>query len=135
MARRLALLIGSSEYADASFAPLPSAAQDVALMGKVLQELGGFAVTTLLNEPWYKLQSEVARFFVNKAADDVLLLYLSGHGKRDPEDGRLYFAAHNTEADNLRGTTLAADFGFIRTFDERWLEPFMDWPHSARHAA
>lgn len=95
MPRRLALIIGNSDYADAGFAPLASAAQDVALMGKVLQNLGGFAVTSLLNEPWYKLQAEVARFFANKMRDDVLLLYFSGHGKRDPDDSRLYFVAHN----------------------------------------
>lgn len=48
-------------------------------------------------------------FFADRRREDLLLLYFSCHGVKDP-DGRLYFAAANTKVKRLGATGVPAQF-------------------------
>jgi len=63
----------------------------------------------LLNEGESKIRRSIARFFVNRQRDDLLLLYFSGHGVRN-DQGQLFLAANDTEISILDATGIPADF-------------------------
>ena len=112
MSRRFALIIGSSEFEDASLAKLKAPDADVAALAEVLRsvEIGGFdEVKTLVNEPFAAIYQEIADFFAGKKRDDLLLLYFSGHGVLD-DQGRLFLTVKNTRRNLLRGTSIPATF-------------------------
>ncbi|HEY9660454.1 MAG TPA: caspase family protein, partial [Allocoleopsis sp.] len=112
---KVALLIGVSQY-EPGFSPLPSALQDVAAMRQVLEnpEIGGFnEVQELLNPEPQAMQEQIEIFFQNRARDDLVLLFFSGHGVKD-ERGRLYFATRITRkterGELIKSTTVPASF-------------------------
>ena len=106
---RSALIVAVSEYQDAGLRQLVAPAQDAEALARVLGDpaIGGFAVKTLLNQPSHQVNREIEAFFANRAKDDLLLLYFSGHGVKD-EEGRLYFATPDTDRKLLRTTAVAA---------------------------
>ena len=109
---RFALIVGNSEYEDASLARLKTPDADVAALDEVLRspEIGGFnEVKTLVNQPFAAVYPEIAHFFSGKKRDDMLLLYFSGHGVLD-DQGRLFLALRNTRRELLRGTAVPATF-------------------------
>jgi uncharacterized caspase-like protein len=83
--------------------------QDAEALARVLGDpaIGGFVVKTLLNQSSYQVNREIEDFFDDRAKEDLLLLYFSGHGLKD-EEGRLYFATPDTDRKRLRTTTVAA---------------------------
>ena len=108
MSRRLALIIGNSEYDDATLARLKKSDADVRDLAEALQdpEIGGFdEVSSFLNEPAHIVRREIARFFTQKSSDDLLLLYFSGHGVKD-DLGRLFLAVKDTEHNLLSATAV-----------------------------
>ncbi len=106
---RSALIVAVSEYQDAGLRQLVAPAQDAEALARVLGDpaIGGFAVKTLLNQPSHQINREIEAFFANRAKEDLLLLYFSGHGVKD-EEGRLYFATTDTDRKFLRTTAVAA---------------------------
>jgi uncharacterized caspase-like protein len=112
MSRRLALIIGNSEYQDAKLAHLVTPGEDANDLAEVLRspDIGGFdEVVTLINQSAPVIRRAVARLFSDKKPDDLLLLYFSGHGVRD-DRGLLYLAVQDTEHDLLNATAIAAMF-------------------------
>jgi uncharacterized caspase-like protein len=112
MGRKLALVIGNSEYDDASLARLITPSGDVDDLAALLKspEVGGFdEVLTLVNEAATSVRKAVARLFKDKSPDDLLLLYFSGHGVLD-DQGHLYLAVKDTERDLLSGTAIPANY-------------------------
>jgi Caspase domain len=112
MARKLALIIGNSQYEDTGLARLAAPDVDVTALAEVLQTpgIGAFdEVTPLLNEGLATVRKAIARFFDAKHRDDLLLLYFSGHGVRD-EQGHLYLAVRDTERAVLAGTAIEASY-------------------------
>ncbi|MDZ7992436.1 MAG: caspase domain-containing protein [Nostoc sp. EfeVER01] len=112
---KVALLIGVSEY-EPGLTPLPAAAKDVDAMQQVLlhPEIGGFdEVKVLLNPQQHEMAVAIEILFDDRQKDDLVLLFFSGHGIKD-EDGKLYFAAHNTRKIGkgvpARATTVPASF-------------------------
>ena len=104
MARKLALIIGNSQYEDTGLAKLAAPDVDVRALAEVLQTpgIGAFdEVMPLLNEGLATVRKSIARFFDCKHRDDLLLLYFSGHGVRD-EQGHLYLAVRDTERADAR---------------------------------
>lgn len=97
---KFALLIGVSEYPE-GLSALPAALNDVEAMCEVLKcpEKGEFKVTTLLNPTADRLRKSIEAFFKNRASDDLVLLYFSGHGIVDAE-GNFFFSATETKKDN-----------------------------------
>ncbi|MEK7276355.1 MAG: caspase family protein, partial [Chloroflexota bacterium] len=112
MGQKFALIIGNSEYEDASLRRLVTPGGDVDALASVLKDsaIGAFDdVQTLLNESSASIRRAIARFFAKRKSDDLLLLYFSGHGVLD-EQGHLHLAARDTERDLLSGTAIPANF-------------------------
>jgi hypothetical protein len=109
---RHAILVGTTRYEDPLFSQLTAPAPDVLELHAVLtaSDIGGFdAMAPLLNEPAYRLNVALEEFFQDRALDDLLLFYFSGHGIVD-DYGHLYLAATNTNRKHLRSTAVAASF-------------------------
>jgi Tfp pilus assembly protein PilF len=112
MGRKLALVIGNSQYDDTGLARLATADVDVRQLANVLrdQEVGQFEeVIELANQGFAVVRRSVAQFFTQAKRDDLLLLYFSGHGVKD-EHGNLYLAVKDTERHLLAGTGIEAAF-------------------------
>jgi hypothetical protein len=93
---RSALVIATSRYDDAQLRQLRSPVKDaedlVAVLGD--QDIGGFAVTTLIDKTDSEIRFGVTEFLDGRTRDETVLVYLSCHGIRDRQ--RLYFASANT---------------------------------------
>jgi hypothetical protein len=81
MGKRLALLIGVSQYGE-GFEPLPGSLQDLQAMEAVLKnpDCGAFELQPLENCNRPTLEAEIEQFFRSRDREDLLLLYFSGHG-------------------------------------------------------
>ena len=80
---RHALLIGVSEFADQRLARLNAPTNDVIALRGILQDSshGNFdSVELSLNEDFLAVRDRLSLFFHDRAPDDLLLLYYSGHG-------------------------------------------------------
>jgi tetratricopeptide (TPR) repeat protein len=71
--------------------------------------IGNFQVTEYLDLPCQDWRVNIFDFFSSKNRDELLLLYISGHGIKD-DKGRLYFAATDTDTDRLPATGIPATF-------------------------
>jgi formylglycine-generating enzyme required for sulfatase activity len=112
MTSKFALVIANTEYQDASFAKLTAPGMDAEEFAHVLREpeLAAFdEVQVLLNEGESKIRRSIARFFVDRKRDDLLLLYFSGHGIRN-DQGQLFLAANDTEISILEASGIPAEF-------------------------
>jgi hypothetical protein len=99
MGRKFALIVATSEYADAGLRRLSAPGLDAHDFAGAHQapHIGGFdEVTTLLNQVETNIRRAVARLLAGKLPDDRLLLYFSGHGVRD-DQAQLYLAARGTD--------------------------------------
>lgn len=109
---RYALIIGTSQYEDSQLTKLRAPNADVTELAKVLenQEIGAFnKVTVLLNKSVTELKQAIERFYKNRARNDTLLLYFSGHGVKG-DSGNLFLTARNTKRDVLHSTGLSNEF-------------------------
>ena len=102
MAGKRALLIGVGQYGE-GLAPIPSALRDVDALAGVLRDpaLGGFPpedVRVLKDPARTEMEDGVEKLFRSSAAEDLLLLYFSGHGLRD-EHRQLFLACRETSKD------------------------------------
>jgi hypothetical protein len=109
--RRSALIVASSRYSDPRLRRLRAPACDAEQLAAVLgdADIGAFDVEVLVDEPEHVMRRKLAVFFKDRGRDDLLLLHFSCHGLKD-EDGRLYFAATDTELDQLDATAVSAEF-------------------------
>ncbi len=112
---KIALLIGVSEYAD-GLTPLPGAIKDIEAMQRVLENpaMGSFdEVRTLSNPEPFAMQDAIETLFSDRAREDLVLLFFSGHGVKD-DSGRLYFATRvtrkNSKGDLAKATAVPAGF-------------------------
>lgn len=110
MGRRLALLIATYDYQDPGLRQLTAPAHDAEGLAAVLEDPGiaGFEVTTLINEPHYRVGEAIADLYRDRRRDDLTLLYFTGHGLKD-EEGRLYLATTNTRRGSLLFSSLPAE--------------------------
>ncbi|QFZ23296.1 caspase, EACC1-associated type [Saccharothrix syringae] len=107
---RTALLIATDSYSDPAFSALRAPGHDVASLRAVLADpaIGAFRTQVLVNRPAQEVRERVEDLFATAGLDDLVLLYLSGHGVKDRQ-GRLHFAATDTRADRLRTTGVPAE--------------------------
>jgi len=123
--RRFALLIGNGQYDHPQDLPnLRGPARDLADLKQVLENpaLGGFQeVDILLNAPADALRKAIVEFLNDKQRDDLIVLYYTGHGAVDKDDGSLYLSARDTELKLLSATGLEAHF-LTREMDKRRLK-------------
>lgn len=106
----MALLVATYEYQDADLRQLISPAHDAEALAEVLSDpaIGGFDVTTLVNQPHYRVGEVIGDFYRDRRRDDLTLLYFTGHGLKD-DSGKLYLAMTNTRRDSLLFTALPAE--------------------------
>jgi formylglycine-generating enzyme required for sulfatase activity len=109
--RGRALIIATSRYSDPELSPLPSVMQDAAGLREVLADprIGGFVVTECRDSPYPVWRERIVEFFSKASADEMLLLYISGHGLKD-QPGRLYFAATDTRQSQLAANGIPSSF-------------------------
>lgn len=94
---KTALLIGVSEY-EHELNLLPAATRDVEEFQKVLQdlELGSFdEVATIHNPIPQDMREGIEDIFTDRAKNDLVLLYFSGHGIKDNK-GNFHLATRTT---------------------------------------
>jgi uncharacterized protein YjbI with pentapeptide repeats len=109
--RRLALLLGNGTYKDPRIGRLEKPAIDVRELARVLRqpEIGGFdEVVSLIEGEGREVTRAIARFFLDRSQDDLLLLYYSGHGRRWGD--LLYLAVADTEWELPSATAISARF-------------------------
>ena len=110
MSRKVALLIGVSEYGE-GIPSLSAPPNDVKAMKQVLEnpEMGGFEVKTLLNPGPTPMRKEIKKLFSRFGKGDLVLLFFSGHGITDDEN-KLYLATRITAKDDFDATAVPASF-------------------------
>lgn len=108
---RHALLIGNGAYKDGKITSLASPVPDSKHLAKILRsaDIGGYAVETICDAPALNLRKAIEDFFRCRSPTDSAVLYISGHGFKDA-DGKLFFAAKDTEIDYLSSTAIPAQF-------------------------
>jgi WD40 repeat protein len=102
---RLALVVATSTYTDPGLRRLRAPARDAEDLAQVLADpgIGGFTVTTVIDQPAQQIRVAVEDFLDGRGTGDLLLVYLSCHGLLDARR-RLYFAAADTRKDRLGAT-------------------------------
>jgi hypothetical protein len=108
---RKALLIATDSYVDPELSRLHAPEADVAGLYAVLSDpaIGGYVATQHLNGSEPGVTRALEDFFADASRDDLLLLYVSGHGVKD-EDGQLYLAMADSRHDRLGSTSVPASF-------------------------
>jgi hypothetical protein len=73
-----ALIVAADRYDDGRLADLRAPAQDARQLAEVLADeaVGGYRVTTLLNQPGHVVSEEIEGFFAEGRPDALLLLRL-----------------------------------------------------------
>ena len=106
---RLALVVATGTYSDPGLRRLRAPARDAANLAQVLADpgIGGFAVTTVIDQPSHQIQLAVEDFLDGRGTGDLLLVYLSCHGLLDARR-RLHFAATDTRKERLGSTGVEA---------------------------
>ncbi|MEO1350945.1 MAG: caspase family protein [Cyanobacteria bacterium J06635_15] len=111
--KKVALLIAVSKY-QSGFQPLAAAVEDVQAMKEALrhERIAGFDIAdiqTLVNPDPQKMREEIAILFTNRAKDDLLVLYFSGHGFTD-DRGNFYLTTPSTKRDLPQATSISASY-------------------------
>lgn len=106
-----ALLIGNGTFDDQRIPPLASPVPDSQVFGRLLAqpEVGDYSVKVCLDYPSRDVRMEIQKFFDNADFDDILLIYLSGHGLKD-SDGKLHFGTRDTDPDAVNASSLDVRF-------------------------
>jgi hypothetical protein len=114
LVRRRALLIGIENYDDGRFGRLPSAQADIWQLRQVLEHrnIGAFgSVRTVADLTADDMRSEIGEFLDGCEADELALLYVSGHGTRLVQaGGEFHFVASDTDFDRIAETGVSAGF-------------------------
>jgi caspase domain-containing protein/FG-GAP repeat protein len=109
--RRRALLVATATYSDPGLAALRAPTGDVAALAGVLGDdrIGAFDVRELIDEATDDLRKEIEAFFDAGRPQDLLLLYVSGHGVLS-QSRRFYIATRTTSLQLLRSTAIEDSF-------------------------
>lgn len=113
MSRQHALLVGTAAYQDVHFPALPSVRADVHYLSQILEmpAVGRYEKCVRVEDSSKAaIKQAVEQFLRDREPDELVVLYLSGHGAYDREDGQLYYVTTDTEADRLQQTALEASY-------------------------
>jgi len=107
LGRFYALVIGNGRYDH--LPPVATAEQDAKSMEALLRDQYGFQVTTLLNAKNAKILSTLYTLSQTLGADDNLVVYYAGHGKRDLRHGRGWWLPADADANDDAKTNWLAN--------------------------
>jgi uncharacterized caspase-like protein len=109
--RRRALLVATTTYDDPGLATLRAPAGYVRALAEVLGDgrIGEFEVAQLVDRPTDEIKRRIEEFFGDGRPNDLLLLYLSGHGVLS-QSRRFYFATATTTLRLLKSTAVEDSF-------------------------
>jgi tetratricopeptide (TPR) repeat protein len=112
--RKFALLVGVGKYQSQEFPNLAATARDVEAIRHVLlrPEVGEFVeenVTTLLDPEPQQFREALEHLFTDRAVDDLLVLYFSGHGVVD-DGGKFHLTTSQTDKGRLPSKAIDAIF-------------------------
>jgi trehalose synthase len=110
--RRRALAVVTGTYRHEELSNLVSPPRDAEMLKRVLgnPSLGGFdSIETILDGDVRSITNKVYDFFQSADERDLLFVYFSCHGRRQP-DGRLYLTTIETDPNRLPPTAIPADF-------------------------
>ncbi|MFO0613502.1 MAG: caspase family protein [Polyangiaceae bacterium] len=112
---------GVSKYADPTLDTLKFAAKDVSDLGEVLVRAPGFRKVHVLTFTDEQVKPEmfqtVKSFLAPSHADDVVVLFVSGHGEQvEGADPHYYFLPGTADPSNVAATSIALD-AFESIFD------------------
>lgn len=107
--RRRALLVGTEHYQH--LPDLPSCGADLDELRAVLEHpnIGGYDVDSVYDADLDSVRRTVSAFLRSAEPDELILLYLSGHGLRDVS-GEFVFAAPDTDPECPAQAGLTASF-------------------------
>jgi Caspase domain/TPR repeat/Tetratricopeptide repeat len=105
------LLIGVSQYEDASFTALPAAAKDVDVLQDAFRHpnigsLRSSEVAVLKDPSLVQLRGAIEALYSNRQPNELVVLYFSGYGVVD-DRGRLFLASRSTSRAMLDDTALS----------------------------
>ena len=114
---KVALLIGVGNYEHPDdLKPLVSAPKDVAAMQRILlnAQMGEFSeVIPLIDPDPMQMQEAIETLYRDRAKDDLVLLFFSGHGIKD-DSGKLHFSTRVTRktprGELVKSTAVSARF-------------------------
>ncbi|WP_214319443.1 caspase, EACC1-associated type [Nonomuraea sediminis] len=108
---RYALLVATDVHEDAAFTRLRTPATDAAALARILADprIGGYDVRILHNRPAGDVRLAIEEFFADKKLDDLLMLYISGHGLKD-DYGSLSFVTTDSRRKLMAATSVSAEF-------------------------
>ncbi|MBT2488671.1 AAA family ATPase [Streptomyces sp. ISL-96] len=95
------------------FAPLPAVRADVHLLSQVLEmpSIGRFEDCLRVEDSSKAAITQSVESFLNdREPDELVVLYLSGHGEYEREDGQLYYIASDTRSGDVEKTGVKASF-------------------------
>lgn len=107
---RHALLIGVSDFVDKRLARLNAPTNDVIALREILLDAARGAFDTVelsFDEDFVGMRDNLSQFFRDRAPDDMLLLYYSGHGILG-RGNRLYLATAGSNLDAPRDRSISA---------------------------
>ncbi|EST37419.1 hypothetical protein N566_13145 [Streptomycetaceae bacterium MP113-05] len=105
--------MGTAAYEDVNFPALPSVRADVHYLSQVLEmpAVGRYEDCVRVEDSSQTaIKQAVERFLRDREPDELVVLYLSGHGAYDREDGQLYYVTTDTRTDRLQQTALEASY-------------------------
>lgn len=115
MGKRLAYLIGNENFDGKSgLSKLDGPRNDVEALARILgdQDKGCFIVSEFIDKASYDILPAIDDALRSTEPDDLVLIYYSGHGRRD-RSGNLCLATANTRKDALISTSI--DTGQLRS--------------------
>jgi tetratricopeptide (TPR) repeat protein len=109
--QRLALIVACDRYEDPELKRLEAPSQDAERFANILEDpkIGGYKVTSLINQPYWAIKEKINEFLGSCSRGDTVLLYFSCHGIKD-KNGQLYFATITTNRKWLRATGIESNF-------------------------
>ena len=119
--KRRAILIGLNRYTDEKISPLNYATSDVLMIGKILQDIGGFECTILTdaNASKSSVLATINESIQKLQQDDLFLFYFTGHGYSTNDDGHaiLYDTVYGKDIQELSVSEISRmiDEGIAKT--------------------